>query len=810
MRKKTPYSNAGLPKPEQSIEFLHALNAAAASLQRSAHSEAEVFRAFREQIAGLGLRGGIGLLDEKGERLVVRAVAYPSQPLTFLEKLTGLKAEGFEFSLARVDAYRQVVETGSAVFVPDSMAVIAQLLPEVARPFAGHIHEAIGTSPGIFAPLIMEGRVRGVLAVDDANKLTAADVPAMEAFANHISVALDNARLFSAMQQAEAQYRRLFETANDGILVIDPASAHILSANRKAVEMTGCSEAELLTMPVTALRSAKVAEEALRLLETIQDQGQAVFELSLARRDGPDLMVQVSATMFEAGGQWLMQSVMRDITERKHAEEALAHERDLLHTLMDNIPDGIYFKDAASCFTRINRAQAQVLGLTDPTQATGKTDFDFFRAELARDFYADEQEIVKSGQPLIDKVEGVKEPDGQFRWVSATKAPVLDRKGRVTGIVGISRDITERKRAEEALARSEAFNRRLVEASPVGILYLDAAGTITYENPAMRRMMGVPEGMRSPVIGVKISEMPPIKEAGMLPLLERCLAGETIAGEVAHYRSLMGSEVDLEIHAAPLIGAWGKWDGAIVIAQDITERKQVEDEKARLCEAISQQRERLRALAGRLAEVQEAERKQLAQELHDLVGRNLTALDLNLNMIRAQISGALPAAAPIQTCLEESLVLVKQTAECIRDVMANLRPPVLDDYGLVAALRWYGTQFASWAGLTVSVQAEEPVPRLAASVETALFRIAQEALTNVAKHAQATEATVLIAVEDGTICLAVTDNGLGFEPALSAELSGRHGWGLLSMTERAEAIGGQCHIESRPGRGTRVIVEVVR
>jgi PAS domain S-box-containing protein len=566
----------------------------------------------------------------------------------------------------------------------------------------------------------------------------------------------------------------------------------------------------LLAMPVTALRSTKVAEEALRLLEAIRDQGQAVFELRLSRPDGPDLVAQVSATMFEAEGRWLMQSVMRDITERRYMEDALAHERDLLHTLMDNIPDGIYFKDAASRFTRVNRAQAQMLGVNDPTEAIGKMDFDFFRAELARDFYADEQEIVKSGQPLIDKVEGVKEPDGQFRWVSATKAPVLDRQGRVTGIVGISRDITERKRAEEALARSEAFNRRLVEASPVGILYLDAAGTITYENPTMRRMMGVPEEMGSPVIGVTIFEVPPVKEAGMLPLLERCLAGETITGEVAHYRSLMGSEVDLEIHATPLIGAWGKWDGALVIAQDITERKQVEDEKARLFEALSQQREQLRALAGRLAEVQEAERKQLAQGLHDLVGRNLTALDLNLNMIRAQISSASPAVASIQDCLEESLALVEQTAECIRDVMANLRPPVLDDYGLVAALRWYGTQFASWAGLTVSVQGEEPAPRLATSVETALFRIAQEALTNVAKHAQATEVTVLVAVEDGTTCLAVTDNGLGFEPTLPAELSGRYGWGLLSMTERAEAIGGQCRIESRPGLGTQVMVQVAR
>jgi PAS domain S-box-containing protein len=397
---------------------------------------------------------------------------------------------------------------------------------------------------------------------------------------------------------------------------------------------------------------------------------------------------------------------------------------------------------------------------------------------------------------------------GQVRWVE-TYARRIKYRGKPAVQIAVI-DITERKRAEEALARSEAFNRRLVEASPVGILYLDAAGTITYENAAMRRMMGVPEGMESPVIGMKISEVPTIKEAGVVHFFERCLAGETISGEVVHYHSLMGPEVDLEIQATPLLGAQGEWDGAIAIAQDITQRQQVEDEKTQLFDAVSQQREQLRALAGRLAEVQEAERKLLAQELHDRVGRNLTALDFNLNIIRTHLSAAASETASIQDRLDESLALVEQTAECIRDVMANLRPPVLDDYGLVAALRWYAAQFASWAGLNVTVQGEEYDPRLAAPVETALFRIAQEALTNVAKHAQATEVLLTVALKDGIARLIVADDGSGFEPVALAEITERQGWGLLSMSERAKAVGGWCRIESRPGLGTRVTVEVAR
>jgi two-component system sensor histidine kinase UhpB len=148
--------------------------------------------------------------------------------------------------------------------------------------------------------------------------------------------------------------------------------------------------------------------------------------------------------------------------------------------------------------------------------------------------------------------------------------------------------------------------------------------------------------------------------------------------------------------------------------------------------------------------------------------------------------------------------------EHIRDVMANLRPPVLDDYGLVAALHWYGSQLAPRVGFTITVQGEEPEPRLVTPVENVLFRIAQEALTNVAKHAQASQVMVTVRADNETVRLIIVDDGIGFEPACQAECVERQGWGLITMMERAEAVGGHCHIKSRPGQGTQVIVEVAR
>jgi PAS domain S-box-containing protein len=177
-------------------------------------------------------------------------------------------------------------------------------------------------------------------------------------------------------------------------------------------------------------------------------------------------------------------------SERKRVEQALAHERDLLRALMDNIPDTIYFKDTASRFTRINRAQAQVLGVSDSREAIGKTDFDFFTSEHARDAYADEQEIVKSGQPLIDKVERIRRANGQARWVSATKVPITDEEGRVVGTVGISRDITERRQAEEALRESEENFRALAENANDGIMIAVGRGAHVYANKRMAEITG--------------------------------------------------------------------------------------------------------------------------------------------------------------------------------------------------------------------------------------------------------------------------------------------------------------------------------
>ena len=215
--------------------------------------------------------------------------------------------------------------------------------------------------------------------------------------------------------------------------------------------------------------------------------------------------------------------------------------------------------------------------------------------------------------------------------------------------------------------------------------------------------------------------------------------------------------------------------------------------------------QQLRALSRRLVNAQEEERRRLTRELHDRVGPSLTALNILLN----RMAGDLPKHVPNKTRqdLRESLHLVEATAESIENVMLDLRAPMLDQYGLLSALKWYAQLFAKRTGIATPVIGQEPTPRLDREIEMALFRIMQEALTNVAKHARTRDASIALHQENGAVRLTVADNGAGFA---STGSDGRDlpRCGIAGMRERARAVGGTLTVESSPGAGTRVMVEI--
>lgn len=246
----------------------------------------------------------------------------------------------------------------------------------------------------------------------------------------------------------------ILDGVGEAVIVTDPVG-NIQLVNKMAEALAAESKDKLLGRPLAEIIYPQCGwKDLASLLESVSNGDTKVWSAERVTLPcGKQKIVQAQFAPILAGGASFRGIVitLRDITELLQEMEQLRLDSALLESLLNNIPDTIYFKDREGRFTRINRAQADMLGVKSPEEAVGKTDFDFFTPEHARSAWEDEQEILTTGRPLLDKTELVRRADGDFRWVSASKVPIRGENGEITGIVGISRDITERKLVEEEL-----------------------------------------------------------------------------------------------------------------------------------------------------------------------------------------------------------------------------------------------------------------------------------------------------------------------------------------------------------------------
>ncbi len=472
----------------------------------------------------------------------------------------------------------------------------------------------------------------------------------------NISMAMDVTERKYADEQLAFQ-SLLLDQIQDLVTATD-LEGTITYVNEAECRALGKSAAELLGQSIARYGENVAGELSLQeILEVTRAAGEWRGELTNVDAEGK-LMVLDSRTHLihnEQGEMVGILSVNTDITERKRAEQALRRERDLLYTLMDNIPDTIYFKDVDGRFTLINAAQARLLGLDDPTQAIGTTDFDYFTPEHAQDAFADEQRIVASGRPVIGKLEKVRRADGAFRWVSVTKVPICNREGKITGIVGISRDVTERKQAEDALRESKALFQSLVESMPQNVFSKDLEGRFTFANQKYCRLQGL---SREEILGKKDADLHPPEWVKKYRADDRAVIEKEETFETVEvHQPLEGQKSYVRVIKTPIYDAEGNVGGLLGMFWDITERREMERQL--------QQQERLAAV-GQLA----------AGIAHDF--RNL----LSTIILYAQIPMRNPALPPavmrnLQTIVDESYKatdLVQQILDFSSRAMIKPRP----------------------------------------------------------------------------------------------------------------------------------------
>ena len=272
-------------------------------------------------------------------------------------------------------------------------------------------------------------------------------------------------RAEEVIRDSQALYSSLVENLPVHVLRKD-LKGRFTFANNSFCDLLGKPLEEILGKTDVDFYPAELASKFRRDDRRVIETGELFEDVEGSETSGETRYVQVmKSAVHDAGGKTIgVQVIFWDVTKRKQAEEALAYERFLLTTLMDNSPDHIYFKDTQSHFIRISRGLADHYGLGNPSEAIGKTDLEFYDPRRARQYLTDEQEVMKTGRAVIDKEEEQTSPDGQVTWVSTSKLPLYDKQGNVIGTFGISRDITMRKRAEEGLLKArQELERRVQE-----------------------------------------------------------------------------------------------------------------------------------------------------------------------------------------------------------------------------------------------------------------------------------------------------------------------------------------------------------
>lgn len=481
-------------------------------------------------------------------------------------------------------------------------------------------------------------------------------------------------------------------------------------------------------------------------------------------------------------------SLAAQVAERT---DALHRSEERFALFMDSIPGYALLKDADGRYVYTNKGCRQLysrFGLPDPLDLT---DYDLWPADVAHHYCRNDREVLTARRPA-QFVEPVPMEDGTVSQFLMNKFPIEDRNGRPL-LCAIGFDITEFKKAEKALADLQSRQEALLENIPDVVWLKDPDGRYITVNKAFEKVMRL---SRREVEGKADHDLWPEQEAASFAGTDRWVMEQERASRVEQYLQIPGADCRwFETVKKPLYDEQGRVIGTTGIARDITDRKRGE-------EKLHAYQGQLSALAAELSLAEERERRRISSELHDQIGQILALSKIKLNTLAASLSSG-----------EQSGVIVELTEalnHCIREVRSltsQISPPLLYEIGLEPALEWLCEWMGDNYGLQVKMRREGPAVTLPDEMRGALFRIVRELLINCAKHAGSNAATVSCRRFAGTLELTVTDGGVGFDPA-SLDRSGHLGFGLFSIQQRIRYLGGECCIDSAPGRGTTVQLSV--
>ena len=593
-----------------------------------------------------------------------------------------------------------------------------------------------------------------------------------------------------ALRQSEEKNRTLITQSPDGIFIVD-LSGKFLSVNNSMCEELGFSEEEFLSMNITDIipENYKIQFET-RLKNIINGKGLSeAIDYKVKGKFGRIIYVEVLSAPYYNGNILIgSQSFARNITERIIAEQALRRSREEFRNYFDSSTIGLSVTAPNKSWIEVNQRFCEMMGYSKEEILN----YDWMKLTHPDDVT---ENLKLFEQVLEGKIDSYKidkrfiRKDGSILYISLSTICQRNADGFVYQFLTSYNDITELKLAEDALIESKNLFKTLTEVSPVGIFRTSPDGSTTYVSPNWCKMSGLSEDAalgEGWLTAVHPKDKDKIKNGWQ----DATKAHEEFFTD---YRLLRpdGTITWVMGQAIPEINSKNQLVGYIGTITDITQRKKAEQE-------ILESRKQMEQLYTHLTDVRENERAEISREIHDQFGQSLTALKFDLNWLADKID----KTPELDSKLKNMVDIVNTTLKDIQRISSDLRPGMLDDLGLISAIQWYSQEFEKRTNVNCHLQLEE-IPDMDSKIALALFRVLQEGLTNVIRHANAKNVEIRLFLQSNNVLLKITDDGVGIK---SDQINHKNSLGLVGMRERVNQFNGKLEIGTHEKSGTCLTV----
>ena len=590
----------------------------------------------------------------------------------------------------------------------------------------------------------------------------------------------------------ETWLRPLVESSPDGILVV--VNLAIQYANPSAAQLCGTANPEQLVG--RSLAACFPGDSHASILEridrTLRGEHQAPGDIALVGL-GASRDLEVRVSRLDDGDPPAVGVILHDVTERRRGETQLRASEERLRLAFAGAKEGVWDWNLDTGHVVYSRRWKEMLGYGDDEIPSTVGAWEALLHPEDRADADDLHDAVHRGHGTYEAEFRLRHKDGHYVTVLTRGLPIRsERGGRVVRIVGTHLDITEKRRTEQALRESEERLQLAFAGAQEGIWDWDLESNAVVYSSRWKQMLGYSDDEIEPHISAWERLVHPDDRKTADEAHDVVTRGQSTYQAEFRLRHKDGHYVHVLSRGFPVRrDAAGPVVRIVGTHFDLTQRREREAERART------------ELLGRLVFVQEDERRRIARDMHDQFGEHLTALSLQIASLK-DVCGTSPDLANHALTLE---AIAERLDRDVEQLVWRLRPTALDDLGLRAALTSYVQEWSARHGVAAEVHTSGLLEdRLASEVETALYRIAQEALNNVAKHARAQRVEVLLERRPDCVLLIVEDDGAGFDAAKPA--GGHHGFGLVGMQERAALIGASLDIETTPGQGTTILVRI--